>query len=130
MVVDDDACFLRYIEEVIDDAYDLFFAETGEEALAGFYQFAPDILLLDVNLPGMDGLEVCRRVRTLETITAPIIIMTSALATDHDVKNGYRAGADHYLTKPFDHHQLFFLLNRIPVKKKDSSSGKMIQVNY
>ncbi len=114
MVVDDDTCFLRFCEEVVGDAYDLIFARSGEEAVDQFISYQPDILLLDVLLPGMSGLEVCERVRTGNPFSTTVIIIASALAMENDIKNGYRAGANHYLVKPFDDQQLLELLTSMP----------------
>jgi two-component system phosphate regulon response regulator PhoB len=74
---------------------------SGEEALAAVTQERPDLVLLDLMLPGIDGLEVCRRLkREKETSTIPIVILT-ARDSEADIVAGLEIGADDYLTKPF-----------------------------
>lgn len=75
----------------------------GEEALEAFEQAPPDLVLLDVNLPGIDGFEVCRRLRARSTV--PIIMLT-AKDDELDIVKGLELGADDYVTKPFGHLQL------------------------
>ena len=78
-------------------------AATGQEALDQFQHAAPDLLVLDLGLPDIDGLEVCKRVR--HTSSVPIVIVTRRRETDERLA-GYAAGADHYLPKPFDAEEL------------------------
>src|SRR5437764_2693872 len=73
-------------------------AETGELALEAFARQPSDVVLIDIMLPGLDGFEVCRRMR--RTSDVPIVMVT-ARADTHDVVAGLEAGADDYLTKPF-----------------------------
>ncbi len=81
-----------------EDGYDLDEAASGEVALERFAEQRPDVVLIDIMLPGMDGLECCRRLR--QTSTVPIIMVTARTDTP-DVVAGLEAGADDYVTKPF-----------------------------
>jgi len=81
-----------------EEGYDLAEADSGEAALARFAEQAADVVLIDVMLPGMDGLECCRRLRQASTV--PIIMVTARTDTQ-DVVAGLEAGADDYVTKPF-----------------------------
>ena len=74
------------------------FQRDGREALRIATATPPDLLILDLMLPGMDGLEVCRKLR--ETLAAPILMLT-ARGEEEDTLAGFRAGADDYVTKPF-----------------------------
>ena len=75
--------------------------DSGEEALTLAAEFAPDLILLDLMLPGMDGLSVCRRLRR-DTRTASVpIIMLTAKSEESDIVTGLEVGADDYLSKPF-----------------------------
>ena len=75
--------------------------DSGEEALAQAQEFAPDLILLDLMLPGMDGLSVCRRLRRdARTASIPVIMLT-AKSEESDIVTGLEVGADDYLTKPF-----------------------------
>lgn len=107
LVVDDEL----YEREIIavsltDQGYKLVFAGNGTEALAKAAEITPDLILLDVIMPGMDGFEVCRRLRADPLLAEVPIVMITALG-DHDSRlQGIEAGADDFLTKPFDQSEL------------------------
>jgi two-component system KDP operon response regulator KdpE len=98
LVVDDEEAVLKLIGTVLEkESYTIFKATSGEEGLALFRQIAPDMVILDIMMPGMDGLEVCRRLR--KTSSVPIIFLT-ALGSEKNIVDGLMSGADDYLTKP------------------------------
>ncbi len=82
--------------------YDLRQACDGEEALAAAKELLPDLILLDIMMPKIDGIEVCRRLKNDASLPFMPIILTTAKADSKDVVNGLEAGADEYLTKPID----------------------------
>ena len=82
--------------------YELLQASDGEEALASVAQHRPDLILLDVKMPKLDGFEVCRRLKNDPAIPFTPIILCTARAASQDVVTGLDAGADEYLTKPID----------------------------
>jgi adenylate cyclase len=82
--------------------YELFQAADGEEALAAAAQHLPDLILLDVMMPKLDGMEVCRRLKADPNMPFMPIILVTAKAASTDVVAGLEAGADEYLTKPID----------------------------
>jgi DNA-binding response OmpR family regulator len=99
LVVDDDPAQVKVIEMSLRDAnYDPISATNGEEALKAFRLHQPDLVVLDVMMPGMDGWETCYRIRQISTV--PIIFLTGRQATDDKV-SGFKLGADDYLVKPF-----------------------------
>lgn len=100
LVGDDEVDIANMLAEYFRmEGYDVTCANSGAEALAAASAgAAPDIMLLDVNMPGMDGFEVCRRVR--EHLSCPIIFLT-ARVEDVDQLDGFAAGADDYVMKPF-----------------------------
>lgn len=102
LAVDDDPNNIAIIEELLEDHYDLKVAMTGEQALEIAQKFQPDIILLDIMMPGMNGYEACRRLREYNTLKHTKIIMVSARAMVSERLEGYKAGADDYITKPFD----------------------------
>jgi len=102
LVVDDDPNNIAIVEELLDDNYDLRSATTGEQALEIAQDFQPDVILLDIMMPGMDGYEVCRRLREHNTLKHTKIMMVSARAMVSERLEGYKVGADDYITKPFD----------------------------
>jgi DNA-binding response OmpR family regulator len=104
LVVDDDADLLDVVCYVLRrQQFTVVTATDGLEALAVFEREEPDLVILDVNLPGLDGFEVLRRLRTQGT--TPIIMLT-VRAEDTDVVGALRLGADEYVTKPFSTSQL------------------------
>lgn len=83
--------------------FDVDEAATGEEALSVIRSRRPDLVLLDINLPDLDGFEVCRRIKTdAETARLPVIFLTASRMTDLDVVTGLEHGADNYLREPVD----------------------------
>ena len=106
LIVDDHPNNVMILEELLDEHYDLQAAESGEEALELALSFEPDLILLDVMMPGIDGYETCRRLRQLRCVLNSKILMVSARASTADRLEGYAAGADDYLCKPFDHDEL------------------------
>jgi DNA-binding response OmpR family regulator len=102
LVVDDDPDILKLIEFALgDEQVSLSFANDGEEALAQAKKLKPDLVLLDIQLPKIDGLSVCRTLRESGADTQPVIIMLSSLALEYDLVEGFKGGADDYISKPF-----------------------------
>ena len=105
LVVDDDAPIRRMLERTLAaECYDVRAASDGGGALAAIEQSAPDALVLDIAMPGLDGLAVCRRVRA-KGLALPILLLTARDAV-HDRVAGLDAGADDYLVKPFAAEEL------------------------
>ena len=101
LCVDDEPINLIIMEELLRDNYALNTVKSGEGCLEQVGLQKPDLILLDVNMPKMDGLETCGRLKA-DTDTADIpIIFVSALASHEELMAGYEAGGDDYITKPF-----------------------------
>ncbi|MDD4297350.1 MAG: response regulator transcription factor [Ruminiclostridium sp.] len=99
LVVEDDKYIKSLISMILrDEGYKSFFAETGKEAITLFYANNPDITLLDLGLPDIDGMEVIRKIR--ERSNNPIIVV-SAREEEFEIINALDSGADDYVTKPF-----------------------------
>lgn len=104
LVVDDDTALAEMIGIVLDsEGYDPTFCSDGALAVAKFRDENPDLVLLDVMLPGMDGIEICEAIRAESGV--PIIMLTAKSDTT-DVVRGLEAGADDYIVKPFDPKEL------------------------
>ena len=83
------------------EGYDVDTASNGDEGLRLLEQRRPDLVILDVMMPGIDGLEACRRIKSNpETRTIPVVLFTALSRTD-DVENGRAAGANRFINKPF-----------------------------
>src|SRR5947209_12772223 len=82
--------------------YDVLQAADGEDALKATYEHLPDLILLDIMMPKIDGIEVCRRIKSDTTLPFTPIILVTAKSDGRDVVAGLEAGADEYLTKPLD----------------------------
>jgi CheY-like chemotaxis protein len=102
LAVDDDANNIAILEELLAEDYDLETTTSGEQALEVAQTFRPDVILLDIMMPGMDGYQVCQRLREQDAFRYTKIIMVSARAMVPERLEGYKAGADDYITKPFD----------------------------
>ncbi|HEY3438882.1 MAG TPA: response regulator transcription factor [Actinotalea sp.] len=99
LVVDDEPALVRVVAAYLErEGFEVATAADGVEALAQARAATPDVIVLDVTMPGIDGLEVCRRLRTF---TDAYVIMLTARADEIDTLLGFSVGADDYLTKPF-----------------------------
>ncbi|MEO7190173.1 MAG: HD domain-containing phosphohydrolase [Vicinamibacterales bacterium] len=107
LVVDDDQQSLRLLTRLLErDGFHVHTATDGEAALASLVRLAPDLILLDVGLPGLNGFEICRRVKSSPaTRLTPVVIVTGHNAHEHRLE-GINSGADDFLGKPFDGEEL------------------------
>jgi DNA-binding response OmpR family regulator len=104
LVVDDELHLVRAVRLYLElQGYAVFGAESGEEALEAVREKLPDLVLLDVMLPGLDGFETLEELRRFSNV--PVIMLTSSSEEDHHVK-GLTLGADDYVTKPFSQREL------------------------
>ena len=104
LVVDDDARILRMIKRILElESYQVIKASDGEAALKVFDDEDPELVLLDIMMPGMDGYTVCQRIREFSQVP---IIMVTAKSNDEEKVKGLDAGADDYITKPFSSKEL------------------------
>ena len=104
LVVDDDASLAEMMTIVLaGEGLTTSVCRSGDQVMAEFAAFRPDVVLLDLMLPGLDGMSVCRQIRA--TSAVPIIMLT-AKADTPDVVAGLEAGADDYITKPFKNTEL------------------------
>jgi phosphoserine phosphatase RsbU/P len=107
LIAEDDPvsrCFLEVT--LIKWGYEVITTCDGNEAWEAFQRQNPTIAILDWMMPGIDGAEVCRRIRGVETPVPPYLIMLTAKSEKQDVVAGLCAGADDYITKPFNRHEL------------------------
>lgn len=100
LLVDDEPTNLQVLRQILQDDYRLFFAKDGDKALEMAARERPDLILLDVMMPGMTGYEVCTRLKQDEMTVATPVIFVTALADVDDEARGFEVGAVDYITKP------------------------------
>lgn len=114
LVVDDDPQVLKLLKLNFElEGYDVVSATNGEEALELVGRDTPDAVVCDVMMPGIDGLEVVRRLRAQPDTAALPLVVVSAKAQRADIRAGLKLGADEYVTKPFDPAELIAVVQRL-----------------
>lgn len=125
LLVDDSDDFLEFMTSVLKDSYHIRVAHHGEEALARIEEKKPDLILSDVMMPVMDGVELCRRVKgNPETARIPFVMLTARMASEHKIE-GLESGADDYITKPFDIDLLTLRMNNLLKWRNNGRKGKL-----
>lgn len=101
LIVDDNNDIREYLRTILQDKYQVFEAEDGQKGLALAQEQVPDIIISDVMMPVMNGLEFCQNIKMNEiTSHIPVILLTARALNSHQIE-GYKSGADAYITKPF-----------------------------
>lgn len=121
LTVEDDERIRTAVKLALEDeGWKVDEAETGEDALERFSQAPTDVVLIDIMLPGVDGFEVCRSIRRMSDVP---IIMVTARDDTHDIVAGLEAGADDYLTKPFQPKELSARIRALLRRVRTTDSG-------
>ena len=129
LVVDDEPDVLQLVEYNLSAAdYDVATASDGSEALKKARSLSPNLIILDLMLPEMDGLEVCKLLRRDQSTAAIPIIMLTAKAAEMDRVLGLELGADDYVTKPFSPRELVLRVKRLLQSGTAPAEGERIQV--
>lgn len=103
LIADDDPRLVRVVEMYLAlEGFEVVTAVDGNEALVELDKQCPDMVILDIMMAGIDGIEVCARIRRNPRTACLPVIMFSALSSDHDVERARLAGANHLITKPFN----------------------------
>ena len=107
LIADDDIDVASAIEVNLElEGYEVFLSQNGTETLEQALKLRPDLVLLDVVMPGIDGFEVCRRIRSdPRLLNCPVILLTAKSRIDDKIR-GFSAGADDYIVKPFDSQEM------------------------
>jgi len=125
LVVDDDAPLAEMLGIVLrQEGFEIRAVERGDAALAAFHDYRPDVVLLDVMLPGKDGIDVCREIRAESGV--PIVMLT-AKGDTLDVVAGLESGADDYVVKPFKPKELVARI-RARVRRTDAPVSETLTV--
>lgn len=106
MIVDDAAENRLVLQMILEDDYEIFDAMSGKDCLEQIKASAPDLILLDVNMPGMSGYEVCSQLRKQDATRSLPVIFVSALDSPEERLAGFEAGGDEYVTKPVEKDEL------------------------
>ncbi len=132
IVIEDEDDILEIIQYNLNrESYQVLTARDGEEGLALVRREAPHLVLLDLMLPGLDGLEVCRKLKTDPLTKSIPIIMVTAKGEESDVVLGLGVGADDYITKPFSPREMVArvsaVLRRGPIKEEAGAGERIVR---
>ncbi len=106
LAVDDTVVFTGILSKILEDDYDIKTASSGEEALEIIEEFMPNIILLDVMMPGLNGYEVCEKIKANKKFESIKILFLSGMTEPEERVKGYEVGGDDYITKPFIQQEL------------------------
>jgi len=128
MIVDDDHELVTIVRVILEQkGFNVMCAYNGHQLFAGLDEHRPDLIILDIMMPEMDGLEVLSRLKANPgTSSIPVIILTAKVQYE-DVLGSYKMGADHYITKPFTRNQLITGINRCLGGDQDRSVEVLYQ---
>jgi len=120
LVIDDDPCIPNLITAMLNQqGFTIYQACDGKDGLKNAYELHPDLIVLDVTMPGMNGWDVCARIRELSDV--PVLMLTARTA-EADVLRGFKAGADDYVKKPFSTAELEARIHVLLRRKKVAAS--------
>lgn len=123
LIIEDNPDMLNYINETLSNEYRTLLAENGAEGIEKAVRYCPDIILSDIMMPGMDGYEVCRELKSnIKTSGIPVILLT-ACGLDEQKEKGYEAGADAYMQKPFSANVLKVRIRKLIDKRQEHDSA-------
>lgn len=121
LIVDDEPDILELVRfNLAKEGYEVTCAASGEEALKSARGFSPDLVILDLMLPGIDGLDVCRELKSDSKTSSIPVIMLTAKGSEADVVAGLELGADDYITKPFSPRVLLARVKAVVRRRKSA----------
>jgi DNA-binding response OmpR family regulator len=107
LICDDEPYILESVSFIVrEEGYQVLTAGDGEQALEVLSSERPDLVLLDIMMPGKSGFDVCRELKADESMRGTYVILLTAMGQDRDMEDGYQSGADEYMTKPFNPRSL------------------------
>jgi two-component system, OmpR family, alkaline phosphatase synthesis response regulator PhoP len=127
LVVDDEEDIRELVElNLSREGYQVLTCETGEQALERVFSKAPDLVVLDLMLPGIDGLEVCKRLKADPKTQQIAVVMLTAKGEEADIVTGLELGADDYVTKPFSGKVLVARVRRLLRRQRSEDDGQAL----
>ena len=128
LIVDDSPVEIKIISRLLGDGYEILEATNGQMAFRLINETMPDLILLDIIMPGMDGLSICKVLKSQNaTHDIPVIFITSASAS-RDVVKGFEAGGQDYITKPFNSSELCARIKvHLDLKKSKETCVNMLK---
>ncbi len=111
LIVDDDPLNREILRKILKEEYEIATATAGEEGLSRMKDFGPDLVLLDIMMSAIDGYEVCRQIKAAPFGELTLVVLVSGRASTKERIEGYKAGADDYIVKPFDQEELTARVN-------------------
>lgn len=125
LVVDDDDALAEMVGIILaQEGFETIICEAGDKAVSAFTENQPDLILLDLMLPGMNGIEVCTEIRKISDVS---IIMLTAKSDTEDVVRGLEAGADDYIAKPFKPAELLARV-RVRLRPREEHANALLHV--
>ena len=125
LVVDDNVDSILILRSILESqGYTVRTAQSGVDALEILSHEIPDLVLLDVMMPQMSGIEVLERIKTTHNSSKVPVIMVTAKIQDEDVMTGYQHGADYYITKPCTAKQLLYGISLVLDRIEAAAAGK------
>ena len=120
LLVDDEPNIIMSLEYTFKKQnFEVFIARDGQEALDILKNEQPDLIILDIMMPKIDGYGVCQQAKALSPKYQPKIVFISAKIADSDIERGYQAGADLYVPKPFSNRDLLKKVNELNLQSKN-----------
>jgi DNA-binding response OmpR family regulator len=115
LIVDDEENIVFSLSFLLKkEGFQIETAYNGNEAIEKYKKFKPDVILLDVMMPQLDGYQTAKKLRSLDIFSATHIIFLTAKGTIQDKQKGYISGADDYIVKPFENQQILEKIREIP----------------
>jgi len=129
LVVDDEPDILEFIEYNLKrEGYEVFLASNGQEGIDRALAVQPDLIILDVMMPEIDGIETCRRMREMEDLNGSFIVFLTARSEEYSEIAGFNVGADDYIAKPIKPRVLLSRISAILRRKTPADSSEKITV--
>lgn len=125
LIVDDEPNIVLALEFLMrKNGFEVYIARNGKEAIEGIENIVPDLIVLDIMMPDVDGYEVCTFVKNDSSYNDCKVVFLSAKSKKEDIEKGYELGADLYLTKPFSTKNLLKHINELLETKKNTNGVK------